>query len=57
MAYYLEDPYKYTPKCYPFIDPARPYYKEFASNRLTEKNKEIEGSLVLLKHEYMAAIH
>jgi hypothetical protein len=57
MAYYLEDPYKYTPKCYPFIDPSRPYYKEFASNRLTEKNKEIEGSLVLLKHEYMAAIH
>jgi hypothetical protein len=56
MSYYLEDPYKYTPKCFPFIDPAKPYLREYSSNRITEKNREIEGSLVKNKHQYMSEI-
>jgi hypothetical protein len=35
MSYYLEDPYRYTAKCFPFIDPAKPYMREYSSNRIT----------------------
>lgn len=57
MSYHLEDPYRYMPKCYPFIDPSRPYSREYSSNRLTEKNRAIESSIVQLKQEYLSQIH
>ena len=57
MSYYLEDPYKYTPKCFPFIDPMRPYSQTYTSTRLTNRNREIEGSVVMMKQQYMSEIH
>lgn len=57
MSYHLEDPYRYLPKCYPFIDPARPYAAPYSSNRVTENNRRIEGRIVELKHEYLSQIH
>ncbi len=57
MSYHLEDPYRYLPKCYPFIDSTRPYSAQYSSNRLTEKNRQIEGKIVQLKQEYLGQIH
>lgn len=57
MSYHLEDPYRYLPKCYPFIDPARPYSTPYSSHRLTQKNREIEGKMIQLKQEYLSQIH
>ena len=53
----MEDPYRYLPKCFPFIDPARPYSSTYLSNRLTERNREIEGKMVELKQDYMSRIN
>ena len=57
MAYHLEDPYRYMPKCYPFVDPARPYSTHYSSNRITQKNREIEGKMIELKQDYLSKIH
>lgn len=56
MSYQL-DPYHYLPKCYPFLDPTRPYAHPYTSHRLTQNNRDIEGSMVLLKQEYLTQIH
>jgi hypothetical protein len=39
MSYAMEDPYHYLPKCFPFLDPARPYSTPYSSHRLTHKNR------------------
>lgn len=49
MSYHLEDPYRYLPKCYPFVDPSRPYAAPYSSTRLTENNRRIEGRMIELK--------
>ena len=57
MSYHLEDPYRYLPKCFPFIDPARPYSSSYLSNRVTERNRQIEGKMIELKQDYLAKIN
>ena len=57
MSYHLEDPYRYLPKCFPFIDPNRPYSSTYLSNRVTEKNRQIEGKMIELKQDYLAKIN
>ena len=57
MSYHLEDPYRYLPKCFPFIDPNRPYSSSYISNRVTERNRQIEGNMIQLKQDYLAKIN
>lgn len=57
MSYHLEDPYRYLPKCYPFIDHTRPYAAPYSSTRLTENNRRIEGRMIELKQGYLSQIH
>jgi len=57
MSYYLEDPYRYLPKCFPFLDKDKPYSREYSSNRITQKNRDIESDLVQRKQEYMVQIN
>jgi hypothetical protein len=57
MSYLLEDPYRYLPKCFPFIDPSRPYSQNYISSRITEKNRQIEAKTVQLKQDYLIQIH
>ncbi len=35
----------------------RPYSQSFTSTRLTNRNRDIEGSVVMMKQQYMSAIH
>jgi hypothetical protein len=57
MSYYLEDPYRYMPKCFPFIDPNKPYSKGYVSSRMTQQNREIEGAMIETKQKYLQEIN
>ena len=52
MSYHLQDPYRYLPKCFPYIDPSKAYSQGYCSYKLTEQNREIESALVELKQKY-----
>lgn len=57
MSYHLQDPYRYMPKCYPFIEPTKPYSSHYLSTRTTQKNRDIEGHIIGLKQDYLTQIH
>lgn len=55
MAYYLNDPYFYSAKCYPFV--GFPTVKVGPlSNRTTKHNKRIEEEVLTRRMTYTAAM-